>query len=81
MLRRKGGDGVEAELLPRRAQRVADGKDPGVKDADDVSGVGLLNDLPLGGHELLGPGELDLLAALDVVDLPIRVKAPGDQPA
>ena len=51
-----------------------------VKNTDDIPGVGFLDNLPLGGHELLRPGEADFLAALDVIDLLIRVKAPGNHP-
>ena len=80
MLRSKGGDGVELELLAGGAQGVADGEDAGIKHADDVAGVGLLDDLTLGGHQLLRPGQADLLAALDVVDLLVRLELAGDHP-
>ena len=76
----EGGDGVEFEFFPRGAQGVPDGEQPRVEHTDDVPGVGLLNDLPLGGHELLGPGEADLLAPLDVVDLPVGLELAGDHP-
>ena len=76
----KGGDGVKAKFLPRGAQGVSDGEDTRVKHTDDVSGIGLLNDLPLGGHELLGTGEAELFLALDVVDLLLRVKPAGADP-
>ena len=48
--------GSKAELLARGAQSVADGEDARVEHADDVAGIGLLDDLPLGGHQLLGAG-------------------------
>ncbi len=50
----KGGDAGELEFLSRHRHRVADGEDAGVKHADDVPGVGLVDDLPLRGHHLLG---------------------------
>ena len=51
-----------------------------VEHADDVPGVGLLDDLPLGGHELLGPGEAELLLPLDVVDLLVRLEVARAHP-
>jgi hypothetical protein len=47
MLRRKGGDALEAELLARHGDGVADGEDARVEHADDVAGVGLVDDLAL----------------------------------
>ena len=79
MLRGEGGDGVEAELSARGAQSISDGEDAWIEHADDIPGVGLFDDLPLGGHELLGPGELELFAALDVIDLLVGVEPAGDQ--
>ena len=78
VLRREGGDWVEAKLPAGGTQGVSNGENARVEHADDVSGVGLLNDLPLGGHQLLGAGQADLLAALDVVDLPVCLKLSGD---
>ena len=80
MLGGEGGDGVELKFLARGAEGVADRENAGVEHAHDIPGEGLLNDLPLSGHELLGPGEAQLLAALDVVDLPVCVEAAGYHP-
>ena len=76
----KGGDGVKPELLARGAQGVANGENTGVEHADDVTGVGLLDDLSLSGHELLGTGQAQLFASLQVVDFLLRVKPPGHHP-
>ena len=54
VLRLEGGNAGELEFLSRHRHRVADGEDAGVKHADDVPGVGLVDDLPLRGHHLLG---------------------------
>ena len=65
VLRGEGGDGVELELLPWGAQGVPDGEDARVEHADDVPGVGLLDDLPFCRHQLLGAGKTNLLPALE----------------
>ena len=73
--------GSNWNFFPWGAQGVADGEDARIEHADDVPGVGLLDDLPLGRHQLLGPGQPDLLPALDVVDLLVRLKPAGAPPA
>ena len=69
--------GSKRNFLPGGAEGVADGEDAGVEHADDIPGIGLLDDLALGGHELLGAGEAELFLALDVVDLFVRVEPAG----
>ena len=80
MLRGEGGDGVKFALGVWGADGVPDGEDAGVKDADDVPGVGLFNDLPLGCHQLLRPGEPQLPLPLHMVDLLVSVKPAGADP-
>ena len=48
--------GSKSEFSSRGHRGIADGEDTRVEHADDVSGIGLLDDLPLGGHQLLGAG-------------------------
>ena len=62
---------LEAELLPGDGDGVADGEDARVEHADDVSGVGLVDDFALLCHQLLRLGELELFAALHMVYLAV----------
>ena len=72
MLRRKRRNALVFEFFIRRAQRVTDGEDARVEQADDVARVRLLDDVTLVRHHLRRLGELDLAAALHVVDLHAR---------
>ena len=67
MLRSEGRDTLKLELLVGRTERVTDGKNTRIKDADDISGISLVNDLTALSHQLLRLGQTDLLAALDMV--------------
>ncbi len=51
------------------AERVADGKDTGIEQADDVARVSFLNNLAVLRHQMLRLGKLDLAPALHMVDL------------
>ena len=77
MLRRKRGYTLKLKLLTGTAQRVADGKDARVKHTDDIPCIGLLHDFAVLGHQLLGLGQADFLAALDMVDLHSCLKPAG----
>ena len=68
MLRCEGRDTLKLELLVGRTERVTDGENTRIKDADDISGVGLLDDLTALSHQLLRLGQTDLLTALNMVD-------------
>ena len=76
-LRLKGRDTGIAELLPRHGDGVPDGEDTRVEHADDISGIGLVYDLPLGGHHGLGLGQPHLLVRLHMIILCIPLKFPG----
>ena len=80
MLRLKGGDSLEMELLPRHGDGVADGEHARVEHADDVPSVGLVDDLPLGGQHLLGLAEAQLFPALHVVVLRVPLELAGADP-
>ena len=67
MLGREGRDAAEFELLARDGDGVADGEDTGVEHADDIARIGLIDDLTLGGHELLRLRQAHFLAGLHVV--------------
>ena len=77
VLRCEGRDTLKAELLVGKLQGVADGEDARIKDTDDVSGIGLVHDLPLICHHLGGLGKLHLPAALNVVHLHARIELTG----
>ena len=67
MLRCKGRDTLELELLVGRTERVTDGENTRIENADDISGISLVNDLTALSHQLLRLGQTDLLAALNMV--------------
>ena len=67
MLRRKGRDTLKLELLVGRTERVTDGENTRIENADDISGISLLNDFTALGHQLLRLGQTDLLTALNMV--------------
>ena len=77
MLRSEGRDTLKLELLVGRAERVTDGENTRIENADDISGIGLVYDLPLGGHHGLGLGQPHLLARLHMIILRIPLKFPG----
>ena len=80
MLRGEGGDAGVEELLSRHGDGVSDGEDARVKDADHVSGVGLLHDFPLCSHQLLGLGQAHLPAALHMVVFCVPLELAGANP-
>ena len=67
MLRCKGRDTLELELLVGRTERVTDGENTRIENADDISGISLVNDLTALSHQLLRLGQTDLLTALNMV--------------
>ena len=68
MLRSEGRDTLKLELLIGRTERVTDGENTRIKNADDISGISLVNDLTALSHQLLRLGQTDLLTALNMVD-------------
>ena len=64
---RKGRDAAELEFLARRADRVTDRENAGVKDADDVARIRLVDDFALGGHQLLRLGKAHFFVSLHVI--------------
>ena len=77
MLRCKRRDALEAHVHFGLADRVADGEDARVEHADDVAGVGLVDDRALLRHELLRLRELERLAALHVQILMVAHELAG----
>ena len=67
-------DAGEAELFAGHRDRVADREDTGIKHADDVARVGLVDDLALGGHHRLRLGKAHLAAGLDLEILGVALK-------
>ena len=45
MLRSEGRDTLKLELLVGRTERVTDGENTRIENADDISGISLVNDL------------------------------------
>ena len=77
MLRRERRDARKAELFARRGDGVADGEDAGIEHADDIPGVGLVDDLALLRHELLGLRQAQLAAALHMEHLCLALVLAG----
>ena len=77
MLRRKGRDTLKLELLVGRTERVTDGENTRIENADDISGISLLNDFTALGHQLLRLGQTDLFASLDMVDFHAGLELTG----
>ena len=77
MLRSEGRDTLKLELLVGRTERVTDGENTRIENADDISGISLVNDLTALSHQLLRLGQTDLLAALDMVDFHSGLKFTG----
>lgn len=77
MLGRERRDAGVADVCSGCAQRVADGKDTGVENADDVSGIRLFYVFALLRHHLLRLGEPYLFSALDVHDFHARRELAG----
>ena len=77
VLRREGRDALELHRLLRCAERVADGENARIKDADDIARVGLLDDLPLIRHHLRRLIQAELPPALDVGALNARLILAG----
>ena len=69
MLRCKGRDTLELELLVGRTERVTDGENTRIENADDISGISLLNDFTALGHQLLRLGVVDTAFALEPSDI------------
>ena len=67
MLRCKGRDTLKLELLVGRTECVTDRENTRIENADDISGISLLNDFTALSHQLLRLGQTDLLASLDMV--------------
>ena len=77
VLRGEGGDALELHLVALVAHGVSNGENARVEHADDVPGVGLVDDGPVVGHELLGLGQTEGLAPLDMEILLIPLKLAG----
>ena len=80
MIRRKGRNPAEAELLPRCDNGIADFEDARIKDADNVTGVSLFHDLPLFRHHLLRLRQPDIPFALDMINFHTGVEFSGHDP-
>ena len=65
----KGRYACIADIFPGFAQCIADGKDPRIKNTDDISCIGLFHMFALLRHHLLGLCQTDLFAALDMHNL------------
>ena len=74
MLRRKGRNSGKFEFLARHGDRIADGEDAGIEHADDIAGVGLVDDFALLRHELLRLGQAQLAVALHVEHLGLTLE-------
>ena len=78
MLRREGRDTLKLELLVGRTERITDGENTRIENADDISGISLVNDLTApAAISLLRLGQTDLLAALDMVYFHAGLKFTG----
>ena len=77
MLRREGRDAAEFELFARYGDGIADGENAGVEHADDIARVGLVDDLALGGHELLRLRQAHFLAALHMIIFCVALELAG----
>ena len=77
VLRREGRDAAEFELFARHGDGVADGENAGVEHADDIARVGLVDDLTLGGHELLRLRQAHFFAALHVIIFRVALELAG----
>ena len=80
MLRRKGRDSLKAEFLSGGAYGVADGKEPGIENADDIAGICLRYHVSVVGHHLLGLQKPHFSVALHMVDFFVGIKFSGADP-
>ena len=65
---REDRDSLEPEIVRTVCEGVSDSENSGVEDADDISGVSVLNNGSVLRHELLGLGEGDFFVVADVLD-------------
>ena len=78
-----GGEGGDSRKLDRGlagAEGVANGEDTRVKQADDVSGVGSVHGGPVLGHQLGALSQLDVLLALNMVNIHAPLKLAAADP-
>ena len=80
VLRLEGGDAGVFELLAGNGNGVADGEQARVEHADNVAGVGLFHNFPLGGHHLLRLAQPQLLAGLHMVIFGVPLELAGANP-
>ena len=74
MLRREGRDTLEHDILTLLAYCIADREDAGVKNADNISGIGLVDNGALLRHQLLRLSKPQRLSALHVVIFSVALK-------
>ena len=77
MLRSEGGNSFINKLLIGKLQRISDGKDSRIEDADNVSAIGLFHDFSLIRHHLGRLRKLYLSAPLNMIYLHARIKLSG----
>ncbi len=77
VFRRKGGNAAETELFIGGTQGVANGKDAWVKDTDDVTRIGMVDNFPLLRHQLLWRHQFHLASALHMHNFHATVKFTG----
>ena len=77
MLWRKGRNAFVGKAFLRHAEGIPDGKNTGVKYADNIAGIGFLQDFPFAGHDLLGLGKAHYLTALHMLYFHAGLKLAG----
>ena len=77
VLRRKGGNPLKPEFSAGHTDCIPDGKDSRVKDADDISRIGLFHHMTIRGHHLLRLGKPHFFISLYVINLLGCVKLSG----
>ena len=77
MLRGEGRNTLKLELLVGRTECVTDGENTRIKDADDISGISLLNDFTALSHQLLRLGKFQLLIPLYMENFHARLELSG----
>ena len=71
---------MEPDLLAGSTEGVPNGKNPGVKQTQNIPGVGFFHNFPVLSHHLLRLGKLHLFVALDMVHLHALFKPAGTNP-
>ena len=77
MLRSEGRDTLKLELLVGRTERVTDGENTRIENADDISGISLVNHLSFTCHHLLRLGKTHILSSLHMINTHTGLKFSG----